>query len=218
MDIEKGLSLREYSLSEMISREYPVSQPAIDALEKQAVAWQCDKGEIISAQQEPCQKWIFISCGVCRISFEKNGKEDTLVFGGSGEIYTSFNTLVCNRDSLYQLQALTPCKGWEISHRKFSLLQDRFPDLIKFERNYLRQQMLAFEDLYWKRAMTTPAERYEEFWKNRADILKALSPQTLSRYIPLKVIAQYLSMTPQMLSILRRREVDNNKTPSHKKA
>ncbi len=144
--------------------------------------------------------------------FNKNGKTDTLFFDGGGAIFTSFKGIFMNKEGVFRVEALADSCGWEISHKQYTRLQEQYHELLKFEIGVLRRQLCSLEDHYHRWALTTPHERYQMFWANQTEELKRnRTPHLLSKFIPLKVIAQYLSMTPQMLSVLRRREVENRR-------
>lgn len=205
----------EWTLREIILRQYPrCSNQALMALEQAATAWTCLKKEVIVEQGQLCPEWIFVAKGLHRIMFMKNGKVDTLFFDGGGAIFTSFHSIIAGKAGIFRLEALSDSYGWKIEHRNWLRLQERHPDLMRVELHCLRHQFYSLEDYYLRRALSTPRERYDTFWSKRSKILEYLSPYVLSRHIPLKVIAQYLSMTPQMLSILRRREMEAYKIKS----
>lgn len=117
-----------------------------------------------------------------------------------------------NKEGVFRVEALADSCGWEISHKQYTRLQEQYHELLKFEIGVLRRQLCSLEDHYHRWALTTPHERYQMFWANQTEELKRnRTPHLLSKFIQLKVIAQYLSMTPQMLSVLRRREVENRR-------
>lgn len=200
---DKKFPENEFTISDILRAEYPVSDEVTNAIEKMATPWQFSAGEIISAQGKVNTNWLFISTGLCRVYTVKGKKEDTVFFGGAGDIFTSFHSIFLCKESVLQLQALTDCKGWKLSHYKYELLQARFPELLKFEIQLLRGQLFAIEHYYHRRALTDSRQRLKQFWEKREGILEVLQPQTISRFIPLRILAQYLGISPQMLSLLR---------------
>lgn len=210
--MKKNIAEDVWTFADIIKRQYPaISHEAIDAMSHHTRCWECKKGAAIVTPNDGCYKWIFVSRGLHRVTFTKNHKEDTLFFDGGGAIFTSFHSICADKECIFGLEALTDSYGWEMSHKDFTRLQEQYTDILKFEIGFLRHQLYSLEDYYRRRALSTPQERYEQFWGKRQEKLKYLAPHILSRFIPLKVIAQYLSMTPQMLSILRRRELENNR-------
>lgn len=189
-----------WTLADILTQTQNLSAEAIIAVEKSVIPREWDQGEAIVKQNEYCDKWFFITEGLSRVMFTRGKKVNTLLFGGSGEIFTSFKTLCDHKDSVFSLEALTHCKGFEISHSKFNFLQQRYPELIIFERNALRHQLYALEESYNQRGLLNAKERYEKFWIPREGNLLNFSPGTYSVKIPQKVIAQYLSMSPETLS------------------
>ncbi len=200
-----------WTLADILTQTQIISAEAIQAVENSVTPREWRRGKAIVEQGEYCDKWIFITEGLSRVMFTRDSKVNTLFLGGSGEIFTSFKTLCDHKDSVFRLEALTDCTGYEISHSKFSFLQQRYPDLVIFERNALRHQLYALEESYNQRGLLTARERYEKFWKPREGNLLNFFPSTYSRRIPLKVIAQYLSMSPEMLSRIRRGLIEQSR-------
>lgn len=208
----KKITEERWTLEAILRTIYPgLSGATVKAFEKASIEKAWLKGDRIVRQGDLNERWTLLSNGLVRIVYNKNGKEDTLLFDGGGGIFTSFHSIFAHLPSAFSLEALTDCDGWEIEHNKFCELQERLPELKQFEILFLRNQLYGLEDSYVRRALSTPAEKYENFWSKIHETLKVLTPQELTKYIPLKIIAQYLSMTPVMLSILRRREKEKFK-------
>ena len=110
------------------------------------------------------------------------------------------------KKSVLGLQALSDCSGWSLSHYKYCLLQEKFPELLKFEINLLRGQLFALEHYYYSRALTDSSQRLEQFYEKRDALLEVFQPQTLIKSKPLRILAQYIGISPQMLSLLRNRQ------------
>lgn len=201
----------KWALGDILTNTQHISSEAIEAVERAAIALEWGRGEAIVEQGEICDRWVFISEGLTRIMFTRGRKENTLFLGGSGEIFTSFKTLCDSKGSVFRLEAMTPCQGWEVSHRRFAQLQQRFPELVIFERNALRHQMYALEESYNQRGMLSARERYEKFWIPRESRLLNFVPNTYGMRIPLKIIAQYLGMSPEMLSRIRRSIIEQKR-------
>ena len=209
---EKNLAEDEHTLRDVIRiTTTQVSDEAIDALEAVSTTWRCGKREAIVHQDEVCDRWIFVAKGLHRLMYVKNGKEDTLFFDGGGAVFTSFHGIQTGEKGVFRLEAINECHGWSIRHEDYEAVVKRYPELMKFELRLLRHQIYCLEEYYRKFAKSTPQERYTAFWKQWPKVMIGKNQRTtnmLSRYIPLNVIAQYLSMTPQMLSRCRRREMD----------
>lgn len=99
------------------------------------------------------------------VSIQLKRTRKILFFGGAGDIFTSFHSIFLQKKSVLGLQALSDCSGWSLSHYKYCLLQEKFPELLKFEINLLRGQLFALEHYYYSRALTDSSQRLEQFYE-----------------------------------------------------
>lgn len=202
----------KWTLADILTQTQSISPEAIEAVEQASVPREWSRGEAIADQGKLCNRWIFVTKGLSRVMFTRGNKVSTLFFGGSEEIFTSFKSLCDNKEAVFRLEALTDCKGREVSHKRFELLQQEFPELVIFERNALRHQLYALEESYNQRGLLDARERYEKFWIPRESRLLNFEPMMYGMKIPLKIIAQYLGMSPEMLSRIRRSLIEQRHT------
>lgn len=187
---------------------YCLSDECMEALAAIIRPAQFLKGETIVAQGEPCGKIFVIESGVTRVCFRKGTKEDTLCFGHKGDIFFSFHDWYGGESPAFALEAVDyKVEGWWISIQKFKELEERYLELYKWMQLLLVEQFYSIEVLYRKLAMATPAEKFDNFWNFLAPNLRSNPPKSLTRTLPLKFLAQYLGMTPQTLSKIRRKFV-----------
>lgn len=71
---------RKFSLTEILTAEYPLSIDCLNAIEKLVSPWERQAGDNISVKGKINDKWIFISTGLCRVYTTKKDKEDTIFF------------------------------------------------------------------------------------------------------------------------------------------
>ena len=84
------------------------------------------------------------------------------------------------------------------------MLRQKYPDVQRWFANILMEQLYSFEELYSRLSLANPEERMRRFWDLKSDNLRAMSASQLTRVVPLKIITQYLGMTAQTLSRVRR--------------
>lgn len=192
-----------------IMRAYhSLGDECLEALAAIARSAQFQKGETIVAQEKPCGNIFVIENGVTRVCFRKGDKEDTLCFGRGGDIFFSFHDWYSGEPPAFALEAVDyKVEGWWIPIRKFKELEERYPELYKWMQLLLVEQFYSIELLYRKLALATPAEKFDNFWHFLAPNLRNNPPKSLTRTLPLKFLAQYLGMTPQTLSKIRRKFV-----------
>ena len=208
----KGIIEDEWTFEEIIHlRTSDVTSEAITALKSASTVWYCSKGKSIVRKNEKCSRWIFISKGLASIVYEKGSKSTTLFIGGASGVFTSFHTYMADQNSIFTLEALTDCHGWEIEHDVYRELVKKYPDLLHFELNFPRTQLYELEVTYDRRALTTPLERYKTFWTHYPETCNTDERYggTITQFLPLKVIASYLGMTQQTLSKIRRQELES---------
>lgn len=195
------------SLHEILNLFSPVSKECVAALERHATSAQYPSGTVIVSQGEKNPYVIFIRKGVSRVFFTRNGREDTICFGSGGDIFLSYHTCVSGEPAALSLQALEDVSLVRIPLADLESVMQDFPELTVCMYRFHMRQMFAFECSYRNRALTTPEERMRNFWDVRNDSLRVVPPNLLMKVSPLKYFAQYLGITPQHLSRLRRKLV-----------
>ena len=87
------------------------------------------------------------------------------------------------------------------------MAQERFPELYRLQANIMTEQLYSFEVLYKKLVLSAPEERMRNFWDYSIDDLRKPPVRSVLQSVPMTVIAQYLGITPQTLSKLRRKQL-----------
>lgn len=139
----------------------------------------------------------FIERGILRCwTYDSEAEEKTFWFSFPNEFSFSNISLNLQAPSEFNVQAITDCSLWRISHadiyrlysdsRRINHIMDVltahvFMNIVKRNLNLIKLK---------------PHEYYNYLLREQKDYLK---------YIPLKYIASYLGITPQALSRIRRR-------------
>lgn len=201
-----------YNLQDIILAKGHVNRETLDTLEKIVRPFSYLPSTEIVKQGEKCDHLYFISCGLCRITYSRGARETTVAFGGGGEIYTSFHALAKNLPAVLSLVSITECEGWSISLVKFHRMLDRFPDFSRWFLKCLVNQLCALEMSYTMRALHTGEEQFENYM-NRTYLKDhtSVSKEDFNQDIPLKILAQYLGVTQQTLSVFRRKYFEKSR-------
>lgn len=194
-------------LGDIMSRCALLSRESIYAVQRQSRPFSFERGEVLVVQGEPCRDIIFISEGILRIGLDKGAREDTVCFGGRGDVFMSFHTYYGGEASRFKLVALEGGGGWRLDIDAWRRLEKQWPELVEWMRNVLVEQLYSFEGLYSNFALATPQQRLAGFWQVTPEALRAIKAADLSKTVALKYIAQYLGIAQQTLSRLRRRLV-----------
>ncbi len=194
-------------IEEILSKYITPTKDCIDDVKDHYEEFYVDRNRDIVKQGEVNEYIYFIAEGTVRIGLLKDNKEDTVCFGGDGDVFISMHSYWCKEPAAYRLFAIENCRGWKISFCDWNNLESRHPELVHWMRMLLVEQLYSFERLYRSFALTTPEQRLYNFWEKSPSTLRNVSPASLSRVVPLKFIAQYLGMAQQTLSVLRRKFV-----------
>ena len=144
-----------------------------------------------------CQHIFFVNAGVLRaFCTDRDGKEATIMFAVSDWWITDMYCFVNQLPAMMNIEALEPseclCLGKD--H-----LDSLFMQIPKFERVFrvLMQNAYTREQLRSIQSLTLPAEeRYFQFLQKYPQIVPHLTQ---------KQIASYLGITPEFLSVIRRK-------------
>ena len=91
---------RKFSLTEILTAEYPLSIDCLNAIEKLVSPWERQAGDNISVKGKINDKWIFISTGFCRVYTTKKNNEDT-IFLAEPATSSLLSTLFSCRKNLF---------------------------------------------------------------------------------------------------------------------
>lgn len=167
---------------------------------KKLHAMKVRKNEYFISEGERPDKVAFIAEGLFRVYFlSESGKENCLVFRGSGRFLSAYNSLLDNTASKYSFQAL------EDSVLVYITIRD-YEDLLAGNECWRRVVSKYFQLLFIEKE-----EREIEFLsadaKSRYKIFIRKYPG-LSKRISQYHIASYLGITPEALSRIRKSSVD----------
>lgn len=182
-------------LADALRNNYPVSDATIEKLLAAVEILPVKKNEAIVEQGKRTGYFYWIRTGLFCVDYHNDGKEDTICFGLDGDPFTSMYSLMRNEPAQFSCIALTSAEVYRISYDEFNRLMDENHDLAFWMRNVLIEQVYAFERRYVYLGTYDAYARYEQFIKMR--------PELFTR-IPLKYLAQYLKITPQTLSRIRK--------------
>jgi CRP-like cAMP-binding protein len=155
------------------------------------------KKEVILREGQPCLFINYIQRGVLRSYYrDKDQNESIIMFAVQDWWITDMYSFVTGNPAMLNIDALETSTVMQLSKPDMDKLLTEIPKLEKFFRilmqnAYIREQLRIIQNL------SMPAEqRYKIFLEKY--------PQFASR-VPLKQIASYLGITPEFLSVLRKK-------------
>lgn len=148
---------------------------------------------VIEASQYDTNMYIIMD-GLVRVWFWDGDKEKTVYFSTIPTVLLNYHSYFGNEPSFYNYQACTRLKVLRIGKKDFDRMNDMFPELTRWCLTLAYGQLYYFE-LKHKVNLGDSKERYLSLIRTLPDIIQE---------VPLQIIAQYLDITPQYLSKLRR--------------
>lgn len=156
-------------------------------------------------QGEICNVFVLNRTGLFRVSHINGDTEDTLLFGTSGDVFTSLHSYYAGEPAVFTLSAIEDSEVWLISYDDMRRMQEEHLTLIKWMNSLMVEQIYGFEKRYLFFTNKSAEDRFLNFMSIHSESLRRTSVKYISRIVPLKYIAQYLKITQSTLSRVRRR-------------
>jgi CRP-like cAMP-binding protein len=154
------------------------------------------KGDYFLKEGEKCDKLAFITSGAMMCYYIKNGKRFIDEFSLDLEFITDYTSLITNSPSNKFIQCLEKCTVYVISNDRLNdLYQTKSTDFEKLGRIMAEQLYLQWHEKSKSLLMDNATERYLKLIQNRTEL-----PQRVPQYL----IAEYLGITPESLSRIRK--------------
>jgi CRP/FNR family transcriptional regulator len=165
------------------------------------------KKKFLLQPDEVCRANYFVSKGCMRLYFiNRNGQEQTTMFGIENWWITDYDSLETGRPSHYYIQAVEDSEIVSLNKNILDDLLEKTPKMERYFRLILQKAYTASMRRFEYLRDQSDEERYRQF------IL--LFPGFVQR-VPQYMLASYLGFTPQFLSKIRaRREPATRKQDS----
>ena len=197
------------SLRQILSQYCVPTEELIRDMEKVARLVSVEKGQYVVRQGSVCGDFVFNRRGLFRVCNVTDGVEDTILFGTSGDVFTSLHSYYAHEPSIFSLMAVEDSEVWLISYAEMRELEEKHPVLISWMRGLLIEQTYSFEKRYIFFSNKSAEERFLNFLRMSSGTLRRTSVKYISGIVPLKYIAQYLKITQSTLSRLRKKLVSS---------
>ena len=175
------------------------------SLDEEEISWfisiikqqQVSKKELILREGQICKNISFVHSGILRAyHLDKEGKETTIMFALKDWWITDMFCFINQQPAMLNIEAVENSCIFQLQKNDLDKLYLKVPKFERFFRivmqnAYIREQLRVIENLSMK-----AEDRYNNFLNKY--------PQFAQR-LPLKQIASYLGITPEFLSVLRKR-------------
>lgn len=156
------------------------------------------KKEFVTAIGEVCRYDTFVTSGCLKVCYiDQHGSEFIIKFALENWWVVDLDSFLNRTPAFYYIQAVEDSEVLQISRENYDALHERIPALQKFSHERWRTGFIALQHRIMQNLSLSAEERYERF--------KEKYP-TLEQRIPQKLIAAYVGITPEFLSMLRKRQ------------
>jgi CRP-like cAMP-binding protein len=159
------------------------------------------KKELLLTEDQLCTSYFFVVKGCLRLFFiDGNGMEQTMQLALENWWMTDLDAFRSGRRSNYTIQALELTEVLVLSAKNYTLLPETVPLIEKYFRLVYERAYAASLSRVRMISRMPKNEFYERF--------ESLYPDFIQR-VPQKVLASFLGFTPEYLSELRKKRVEN---------
>jgi CRP-like cAMP-binding protein len=157
------------------------------------------KNEYFIKAGERSKKVGFIINGLVRLYHLKDGEEYNIVFKHELQMVSSFESIILNQPSSYNLEALEDTILMTYNYDEMETIFSQNPRLERFGRYFIQQELAQAVKIFEKHLFYSPEERYLKFIEENPDLMNRVS---------LKHLSSFLGITPVSLSRIRKRVSD----------
>jgi CRP-like cAMP-binding protein len=152
------------------------------------------KGELVLDANTVCTKSYFISEGILRTYFLKEGVEISEYFSASNEWVNSPKSFILRQKDIYYIDAIENTKTYCLDVEDMMYLFDHFPEMERYARLSMGSVFGHLMERITSIRFTSAKDKYAHFQKTYHDIYHR---------IPLGMVASYLGITQETLSRVR---------------
>jgi CRP-like cAMP-binding protein len=163
------------------------------------------KKKILLKEGDSCPVINYVNTGALRAYYlDKEDNESVIMFALNDWWVTDMHAFVMEQPALLTIEALEDSTLFQLKKKDLDQLYVKIPKFERFFRilmqnSYVREQLRVVQNL-----SLTAEERYERFLKKY--------PHVVQR-VPLKHIASYLGITPEFLSVIRKKKTEIKNPP-----
>ncbi len=155
------------------------------------------KGELVLNADKICTESYFITEGILRTYFLKEGKEISEYFCGTDEWVNSPRSFMQRKKDIYYIDAIEDTEAYCINVNDLVYLFDNFPEMERYSRLSMGTFFGHMMERITSIRFTTAKEKYDHFCQTYHPIYHR---------IPLGMVASYLGISPETLSRIRKQK------------
>jgi CRP-like cAMP-binding protein len=176
------------------NRTHPISKEAEEAILKICSQVSIPKNKDLQPIGHTCKTIYFITKGVGRIYYYKDGIDITESFAFENNIIARIESLFTGKPSRKAIQILEDSEIIAINANELFKLYDSFSEIERLFRKIFETAYVETVNRIESMQFHTAEERYQALSEQAPNLIKR---------VPLKYIASYLGITQQSLSRIR---------------
>ena len=155
------------------------------------------KGDQLEREGDPARWLAFVTEGCFKYVTHGLSDDKTHItwFSFEGEFVVDYPTFLYGRPAQTTIEAMMPSRVWRVSGEQLERFFEQNMETMKLRAVIAEHILFQFRSRYLDLHCTTPRERYDMLMQRCPGIVNEL---------PLNAIASFLSVTPQMLSRIRK--------------
>lgn len=182
------------NLKDYITTTTEFSEKSWSILQDCASELTLKKKHHLLSEGEVCHAIFFISTGLCRSLYNRDGEEINTAFHFEREFVTNIKSLKSSTPSEYAIQAMEICTVIKLEKTKLIEAYKQSREIETFGRLVLESLSLKQQDHADSFKLLTPKQRFDHLITTRPDFLQRIS---------LTQAASYLGISRETLTRLR---------------
>jgi CRP-like cAMP-binding protein len=192
-----GVNEKYKGIVKSITDVVPLADHEIDMLISVVELRTFRKKEFILMAGDICRVETFVNSGCLKVFYtDSAGVEHNVKFAPENWWSLDLESFAMQTPAFYSIQAVEDTACVQISKAHHDWLYDKIPQLEKFARLRYQNSYILLQHRMTQNLFSTAEEKYEAFSKKYPG---------LELRIPQKDIASYLGITPEFLSMLRKK-------------
>ena len=181
-------------LENYINSYFGISNAQVNNLSTFFTRSTIEKGAYLVKKDKYCTQLSFLRSGYLRVFNDYGSKEITQWICSPGDFVTDLSSIIFQRASKWNIQALTECELYTISSEDYANIGKYVSQWDRIEKLFIAKCFLTLEDRVYSFLAMTAEERFQLMHQIKPELFNA---------VPLHYIASMLGMTPETLSRIR---------------